>query len=528
MRKTTLNKTAGALVTLLIASMLLPVLAFGAVYFPKATVGEDGTVVQQVYFTPDEEVDINELLKIIVRDLNGQEIDVAYAVYKHADKNGNLWFDFTYNLSVGDSVYFDYNGNISDVVYRQAPPSGGPGFIGWFGSGATVIDGVIDLGQGTEVSEADLLKAFEQSLNVVVKTKADYVKLPASALAEAAKKAGATITIVNDNGSYELPLTVFNYNALAKELDADLKDVKIKVQIKEADADIADAVSKAINAIGAKQIAKAVDFSITAEAYINSIEVNDFGQTFVKRTLPVEGAVNANSVTAVTYDFDSNQLQFVPSTFATKDGETTATFKRNSNSVYTVISNNQTFDDVQGHWGQSYIELLANKLVVNGVGNGKFSPERDINRAEFAALLVRSLGLKISDEASSFSDVSSNAWYAGVVATAAEAGLVNGYTDGTFRPDNTITRQEIAAMVVRAVAYAGGDIQVSAAESNQLLAQYSDASNVTWAKTEMAAAIKSGIVQGTSETNLRPVSNATRAQSATMLERYLKYVGFIN
>ncbi|UUZ83996.1 S-layer homology domain-containing protein [Paenibacillus sp. P26] len=95
--------------------------------------------------------------------------------------------------------------------------------------------------------------------------------------------------------------------------------------------------------------------------------------------------------------------------------------KRNGGSVYAVVEMNKTFTDISGHWAESNIKLLANKLVVDGVSDSLFQPERGITRAEFAALVVRSLGLDTSSTSTSFKDVSSSDWFASVVAVCGES-----------------------------------------------------------------------------------------------------------
>src|SRR5690606_16979135 len=134
------------------------------------------------------------------------------------------------------------------------------------------------------------------------------------------------------------------------------------------------------------------------------------------------------------------------------------------NSVYAAIEYTRNFSDVLTHWAKSDIELLTNNLIVNGMTANTFEPERDITRAEFAALIVRSLGLSPIAGASSFSDVQADDWFAAEVNAAAKAGIVDGYPDGTFLPNNKINREELAAMVVRALNFAGIESELTALE----------------------------------------------------------------
>ena len=124
--------------------------------------------------------------------------------------------------------------------------------------------------------------------------------------------------------------------------------------------------------------------------------------------------------------------------------------------MYTAVRSNRTFEDIQGHWAQSNIERMANKLIVNGSADGMFDPNRTVTRAEFVAMLVRALGLTEKPQLSSYSDVGPNEiWYAGAIGAASAAGLIEGYADGSFRPDARITREQVAVMLARAARYAG-------------------------------------------------------------------------
>jgi N-acetylmuramoyl-L-alanine amidase len=353
----------------------------------------------------------------------------------------------------------------------------------------------------------------------------DTVLLPASALTS-----GKTLTIIYGDVSFTLPLDKLNLADLAKELGVDLKDLMIKVEMKKLTGDAAKAVKDAADAIGATLLSDAYDFIVTAVGSNGKTKViTDFGNTYVSRTISFNGTVDTYTSTGVLYDPTAKKLSFVPTTFVSKDTKTTATLKRNGNSVYVVVKLKKTFADISTHWAKADIELLANKLVVEGVNATTFEPERSINRAEFAALVVRSLGLTVNTgSASDFSDVKSDAWYAGVVTAAKKAGLINGYEDGTFRPNATITREELAAMVLRALKFAGQDLTVSASEQASILNKFKDAKAIVWGQAEVASAIKAGIINGMDNVTLNTKGNSTRAQSATVLKRALTKAGFIN
>ncbi|MNC56841.1 Endo-1,4-beta-xylanase A precursor [compost metagenome] len=118
-----------------------------------------------------------------------------------------------------------------------------------------------------------------------------------------------------------------------------------------------------------------------------------------------------------------------------------------------------------------------------------------------------------------------NAWYTDAVKTAAAAGLITGYTDGSFKPASPITRQEMATIMAKAMKYTGKSLNGEPAA----LAKFSDASVIpAWSRTAIAGVAAEGIIQGRPDGSFAPQALATRAEAATMLEKTLKSLQFIN
>ncbi|MGI6227700.1 MAG: S-layer homology domain-containing protein [Peptococcales bacterium] len=180
-----------------------------------------------------------------------------------------------------------------------------------------------------------------------------------------------------------------------------------------------------------------------------------------------------------------------------------------------------TFADIQGHWAQKDIEFLASRKLVSGVAIDRFDPERAITRAEFASMLIKLLNIDAGYvQESKFIDVSIDAWYAKTVNAASNFGLVAGVAPGIFEPERTITRQEMMAMVSRALRHKGIDISIDETVINDRLAMYSDAELLaSWAKEVAVIAINNGIISGRTQTTLAPLENATRAEAAVIMKR---------
>ena len=189
-------------------------------------------------------------------------------------------------------------------------------------------------------------------------------------------------------------------------------------------------------------------------------------------------------------------------------------------SVPAVTAPGTTFSDVKNHANKAAIEALASRGIINGMGQGTFMPNKTMTRAEFAAIVTRSLGLTAKDT-KVFSDVPSSKWYAGYIGTANSSGIVNGVGSGKFNPDGTITRQEAAAMVARAAKLCGLDTAMDAAATKDMLAQFGDYRSVaSWAKEPMAFCYSVNILDQ-SDLNIEPTKAILRCEIAQMLYNML-------
>ncbi|MEF3304501.1 S-layer homology domain-containing protein [Paenibacillus sp. GYB003] len=541
---------------LLLVSMLVPVLASAAIVVNGSFASDgklsgqirfDGTVGQAVYNQPT--------VTLGVYTANGQhlqDVTVSYATYENGVSVYTIP-DATVIDSVYDAVYFKYGANeVSGMLYREPDnsnpdpgdggssggsgtdgsgggSSGGTGGGSGEGSGGSGNNGsgqpgdvsdTIDAVDGTV--DADKLKAaLAKYTEVTIKVTGDNLSIPASALEGA--RAKSLLHIVTDHGTYHLPLSAFNLEELADKINSEIADMSIHVGIKVLTGSVAEAVTKAIAAIGGKALSPAYEMSFSV-ANKTGVKTNipNFDM-YVKRDIPLTTAPT-QSATIALYNPDTNLLSFVPGSISS----TKATFWRTGNSIYTVVELNKQFADIASHWAKTDIELLASKLIVEGMSETSFAPERSVTRAEFVALATRAFGLVDVNDGTYFSDVGLGSWYSGMIAAAAKAGIINGYEDGTFRPNAPITREELAAIIVRAYAYAGGQITVDSSEQSKLLSRYDDANEIVWGHKEIAKAISKGFVQGMTDDTLETYATATRAQTVAMLKRVLSTLEFID
>lgn len=365
----------------------------------------------------------------------------------------------------------------------------------------------------------------EIQLEVKGATDAAQVQLPAEAVKDTQSKVPAAIISVKfDNVTYDLPIKAIDVQALANALGADVKNVKINITIEKLKGTIASQLDAKIQQSGYKSLSQAVDFTITAEANGKSATVNDFGKTYVHRTLALTKVSDTANVTAIMYNPTTGEMSFVPAIFTTSNGIMQATIKRLGNSIYTVVESSKSFDDLSGHWAKADIELLASKLVIKGMTERNFVPENQITRAEFAALVVSGLGLTESSSGE-FTDVKASDWYSGAVGAAVKAGLVEGFEDGTFSPNANITREQMAVMIARAMTLAGNS---AIADAKGLQAFEDEKAINGWAKDSVARALNAGIMNGITNSSFVPGDKATRAQAAVIMKRLLQFEKFMN
>ena len=178
------------------------------------------------------------------------------------------------------------------------------------------------------------------------------------------------------------------------------------------------------------------------------------------------------------------------------------------------------FADVmdENAWYYDAVYAAYDAGLMNGVGEGLFAPNATLDRATLATVLYREAGESAAKGTASFTDIAEGQWYTDAVNWAAEQGVVNGYPDGTFRPEAPITRQEMATMLYRLA-------KAEKVEEDKL-ASFPDAASVAdWAKDAMNWAVSTEIVNGSTHDDkvnyLDPTATALRCQAAAVACRYL-------
>ncbi|MHA6482805.1 S-layer homology domain-containing protein [Paenibacillus sp. strain BS8-2] len=190
--------------------------------------------------------------------------------------------------------------------------------------------------------------------------------------------------------------------------------------------------------------------------------------------------------------------------------------------TYALFLREVSFSDIENHWSRQEVEVLASRWLLQGTSLDEFEPGRELTRAEAVTLLLTILqaagkvtGTQDAGGGVSFSDVKSEAWYKESVELAASLGIVSG-SQGRFRPDDEMTREEFATILHRAFP------SIESSTAAHALDGFQDADSVSdWARPAMQAAVKAGLLKGLLPTILAPRAKLKRGEAAVIMYRLL-------
>ena len=190
-------------------------------------------------------------------------------------------------------------------------------------------------------------------------------------------------------------------------------------------------------------------------------------------------------------------------------GHTGAVTTPNTNTNYKPDF--QDLDSVE--WARTAINGLAMRGMISGRDQYTFDPNANITRAEYCQILMGAINALNAKGESTFSDVPSTAWYYNAVSVASQLGIVSGYGDGNFGPNDLITRQDMALMTYKTAKIMNKSLEPVNAEIT-----FEDSHEISdYAFEAVMTLQKAGIINGMTDTTFEPHSNATRAQSAKVI-----------
>ena len=287
--------------------------------------------------------------------------------------------------------------------------------------------------------------------------------------------------------------------------DADFTDLDLRVDLDTGGIPV-NVINTITGEIGTVQITLAHD--------------GEFGFTMTL-TAPL-GKENAGYwANLYHYDERAEAMNFEAAAKIDQDGSVTIPFSHASQYAIVIDTHSRAKVDVSeifvdvapDAWYKDAVQYAYDNGLMTGVSATEFAPEATTTRAMIVSILARLEGVEHA-EAAGFADVTDE-WYATAVNWAANVGVVNGYEDNTFRPNQPITREQLAAIFMNYASYKGQDV------SNRAdLTSYTDQPS-TWAEETMQWAVAEKLITGVTNDELQPQGNATRAQVAAILQRFL-------
>ncbi len=185
-----------------------------------------------------------------------------------------------------------------------------------------------------------------------------------------------------------------------------------------------------------------------------------------------------------------------------------------------VVAQAGNFKDIAGYWAEQYVRALAERQIIGGFPDNTFKPNAPITRAQFAAIVVRAFNLAPAGSGSAFIDVPSNYWASGAIRAVSNAGLVTGFPDGTFRPEQQITRAQALVVLTKVLG-------TKATPNPSALERYSDRQAVPdWALDSLSRAANAGIIVNfPNPSTIAPNNVATRGEVAALIYQTIYRMG---
>ena len=198
-----------------------------------------------------------------------------------------------------------------------------------------------------------------------------------------------------------------------------------------------------------------------------------------------------------------------------------AKFFLSGDAVVAFIDYESSFIDVaKDAWYRAAVDFVAGRGLFSGIGENTFAPEETLSRGMFITALYRLEEPEIQTLDLPFADVPTGAWYEKAAIWGRLVGIASGDGDGAFRPDDAVTREELAVML-----YRYGQLLNLSTSGRDSLSAFTDSGDVSdWARDAVAWAVDSGMINGDENGRLAPGATATRAEAAAMLQRFIFFM----
>ncbi|MBB3153541.1 hypothetical protein FHS16_003603 [Paenibacillus endophyticus] len=361
-------------------------------------------------------------------------------------------------------------------------------------------------------------------VTIPVKTKSDVIVGELNGqMVKSMESKQAVLEIKTDRASYTLPAEQINISAIYSQIgnSAALQDIKVQIEIAEPTAETVKVVENAAETGSFSLVVPPVNFTVRAIYGDTTVEVAHFN-AYIERIIAIPEGVDPKKITTGIVIESNGTVRHVPTKIMLMDGKYYAVISSLTNSTYSVVWHPIEFNDVANHWSKLAVNDMGSRMVIEGIGDGMFSPDTKITRAELATIIVRGLGLKLESGVSPFSDVKLTDWYSSAISTAYRYNLISGFEDGTFRPNDKVTREQVMVIIAKAMSITKLTDKLVMKSIDDTLKVFADAADASsWAKDGIADSVEAGIVSGRHGAELAPKDFITRAEVATIIQRLL-------
>jgi arabinogalactan endo-1,4-beta-galactosidase len=324
---------------------------------------------------------------------------------------------------------------------------------------------------------------------------------------------GAPLQLKADSLELDIPAALLGQ--LIKGLDTGETASSISLTIKPlSDGDESKLITQLENTTnaGIRVIGALYDFGLSVTTSSGkTITLTQFNEPI---TIRIQNPSTANSgPVGIFYIAGDGSAQYIG---GQQEGDF-ITAKISHFSKYALLEVKKSFADVPAtYWGNEAIGQLAARLLVSGTGD-VFEPNRKVTRAEYVSMLVKALKLEPTSDKSKFADVPADAWYAGAISAAYDAGLIQGNGANRFDPNRSITREEIAKLAVQALTILKG-AAVTDSKGDSAAAAFTDTDQTsTWAKPYVQSVSDLGLMRGRESGRFVPKADVTRAEAAQII-----------
>ncbi len=335
----------------------------------------------------------------------------------------------------------------------------------------------------------------------------------------------AVLEVRNGNAIYILPASQINIDSVSAQMGNGiaLKDIIVSVVISKPSAETTRIAEEAATRNGFQIVAEPVEFEIVCKSGNLIVEVIQF-KGYVERLVSIPQGMDPDRITTGIILNGDGTFSHVPTVITAIDGKYYAKINSLTNSAYSVIWNPRAYADVETHWARDSVNDMSSRLVIGGVGENRFEPDSGMSRAEFVDSVVRGLGLlRPGTGTGVFADVKENASCYDAVSIAHEYGIISGYGNGMFGPDDATSREQAMSIIAKARAVTGLKAELTPDVEKQMLDVFRDSDEAAdWARGHMAECIGAGIVIGKGNGVIGAKNGITRAEAAAMIQRLLK------